>query len=112
MTGLVNWYGTSLLVSDVGTTPGNVVFVSSPLVLRNRLAHHVAISYVSIYLCYARDLLQLLPCNVFTCAFHNNSHLACVSKCPFEEQQRIHLGTVFHQDVQQMSDRYIFSGII
>ncbi|KAK2167994.1 hypothetical protein NP493_1249g00018 [Ridgeia piscesae] len=26
MTGLVNWYGTSLLVSDIGTTPGDVVF--------------------------------------------------------------------------------------
>jgi len=88
MTGLVNWYGTSLLVSDIGTTPGDVVFVSSPLLLRYRLVQHVAISYVSIYLYYARDRLQLLPCNVYMGASHNKSHLAIIfSHVHFSREQ-------------------------
>ena len=29
MVGLANWYGTSLVVSDTGTSAGNVIFVST-----------------------------------------------------------------------------------
>ena len=56
MVGLANWYGTSLVVSDTGTSAGNVIFVSTI-----KCTADCSVGFFSFFLCWLLFCLSNCP---------------------------------------------------